>query len=55
MLGSDAGQILKDIKEYVIKYGDDQTNDFFNAVLYSHNFETGDAEFSTAVQVVQNP
>ena len=55
MLGSDAGQILKDIKEYVIKYGDDQTNDFFNAVLYSHNFETGDAEFSTAVQVGQNP
>lgn len=48
MLGSNAERILRDIKQYAIKYGDKEINGFFNAVLYSQDEKTGDAVFSTA-------
>ncbi|MGM9739705.1 MAG: C1 family peptidase [Candidatus Cryptobacteroides sp.] len=48
MLGSNAGKILRSIKQYAIKYGDREINDFFNAVLYTQDEKTGDAAFSKA-------
>lgn len=52
MLGSNAEQILRNIKQYAIKYGDKEINDFFNAVLYTQDGKTGDATFSTITFVV---
>lgn len=51
MLGSNAEQILRKIKQYAIKYGDKEINDFFNAILYTQDDETCDATFSTATFV----
>ena len=34
MLGDNAGRVLTDIKKYIIKYGSDEENSFFNAMLY---------------------
>ncbi|MDE6871056.1 MAG: hypothetical protein K2J62_02905 [Bacteroidales bacterium] len=51
MLGSNAGQILQDIKRYAIKYGTQEINSFFNAVLYREEGEAGDASFSMAASV----
>ena len=34
MLGDNAEQVLIDIKKYVIKYGSEEENGFFNAMLY---------------------
>lgn len=34
MLGDHAGRVLTDIKQYVIKYGSEEENTFFNAMLY---------------------
>lgn len=34
MLGADAASMLKDIKQYVIKYGDAELNDYFKAFLF---------------------
>ena len=34
MLGDRAGRVLTDIKKYVIKYGSEEENIFFNAMLY---------------------
>lgn len=48
MLGSNAERILRNIKQYAIKYGDKEINGFFNAVLYTQDEKTGDAAFSTA-------
>lgn len=51
MLDSNAEQILRNIKQYAIKYGDKEFNDFFNAILYTQDEKTGDAAFSSAVFV----
>ena len=34
MLGADAASMLKDIKRYVIKYGEQEVNDYFKAFLF---------------------
>lgn len=37
MPGDNAERVLRDIKQYVIKYGSDEENAFFNAMLYREN------------------
>ena len=51
MLGGDAEHILRDIKQYARKYGEQEINDFFNAVLYTEDENTGNASFLTAALV----
>lgn len=48
MLGRNAEQILRNTKQYVLKYGDKESNEYFNAVLYSEEEKTGDSVFATA-------
>jgi len=46
MLGNHAGTVLTDIKKYVLRYGSEEENIFFNAMLYRE--ETDEAVFYTA-------
>ena len=46
MLGDRAERVLTDIKKYVIKYGSEEENTYFNAMLYRE--EKDGAVFYTA-------
>lgn len=52
MLGADAASILKDIKQYVIKYGDEEVNDYFKAFLFPELNHSVEAIFEAANPVV---
>lgn len=51
MLGADAAPMLKDIKQYVIKYGDKEVNDYFKAFLFSELDPSVEASFQCAEPV----
>ena len=48
MLGADAASMLKDIKRYVIKYGDEEVNDYFKAFLFPELDPSVEASFQSA-------
>ena len=48
MLGADAASMLKDIKQYVIKYGDEEMNDYFKAFLFPELDPSAEACFQIA-------
>lgn len=49
MLGDEAGKFLLELKKYAIKYSDEVSNRYFNAMLYTEKGK--DAVFSRAVPV----
>ena len=51
MLGADAASMLKDIKQYVIKYGDEELNDYFKAFLFPVLDPSVEASFQCAQPV----
>lgn len=51
MLGADAASMLKDIKRYVIKYGDQELNDYFKAFLFPELDPSIEASFQGAEPV----
>lgn len=51
MLGADAASILKDIKQYVIKCGDEEVNDYFQAFLFPELNPSVEATFEAASPV----
>lgn len=50
MLGSNAEHIAKSIKQYVAKYGNEEANDYFKAILYSEDSDK-QASFKTATLI----
>ncbi len=48
MLGADAASMLKEIKQYVIKYGDEELNDYFKAFLFPELNPSVEASFQSA-------
>lgn len=48
MLGADAASMLKEIKQYVIKYGDEELDDFFRAFLFPELNPSAEACFQSA-------
>lgn len=51
MLGADTAPMLKDIKQYVIKYGDAEVNDYFRAFLFPELDPSVEARFEVAQPV----
>ena len=51
MLGADSAPMLKDIKRYVIKYGDQEVNDYFKAFLFPELDPSVEASFQGAEPV----
>lgn len=51
MLGADSASMLKDIKRYVIKYGDQELNDYFKAFLFPELDSSVEASFQGAEPV----
>lgn len=51
MLGADAASMLKDLKQYVIKYGDAELNDYFKAFLFPELNPSVEASFQGAEPV----
>lgn len=52
MLGADSASILKDIRRYVIKYGDEEVNEYFKAYLFNELDTSAEAGFQAANPVV---
>ena len=48
MLGTDTASMLKEIKQYVIKYGDQELNDYFKAFLFPELNPSAQACFQSA-------
>ena len=51
MLGAGAASMLKDIKRYVIKYGEQELNDYFKAFLFPELDPSAEAGFHAAEPV----
>lgn len=50
MLGSNAEHIAKSIKQYAVKYGNEEANEYFKAILYSED-SNKQASFKTATLI----
>lgn len=48
MLGRESGQILCDMRSYMIKYGSEEYSKYFQCILYAHNAVEDDASFYAA-------
>ena len=51
MLGVESASILKNIRQYVIKYGDEELNNYFKAYLFDQLNTTVEACFQSALPV----
>ena len=51
MLGAESASILKSIRQYIIKYGDEELNDYFKAYLFDELNTTVEACFQSALPV----
>lgn len=53
MLGSNAEHMLKNIKQYAVKYGDSAANEYFKAILFTED-GMGNASFDTATLIQED-